>query len=269
MKTNKDYFYKRGKSGNGVGFALFLILLGGIFLFLNLGIIPAIYKPLLISWQMLLIVMGLWMLIVKEQNTGGLILTAIGLFFIYPRLCSIFPDYSICFNIDIHTYGPVILIAIGVILVLSWMFPRKTKQKWQKWNEWEASSKTENNHRETQGQAGMNNSDRIEKSVAFGGSEQIVLSPNFKGGEANVMFGELTIDLRKARLAEGEHTLELNAMFGSIVLYVPVEWHVDMRTSCLLASFEDKRYQSMEILDSTSKLIIKGSAMFGSGEIRN
>jgi len=258
MENNN--FFKRGKDGNSIGFALFLILLGAIFLFLNLGTIPAMYKPILISWQMLLIVIGLWTLLVKRQFAGGVILIAIGAFFIYPKLSAILPEYFIHIDFDLRTYWPLILIFIGIILVVGWLIPGNNQNK--KYN-------TENDHQEDSGKAAMQLADYIDKNVIFGGSEQIILSSNFRGGDANVMFGELIIDLRKAKLAEGEHRLELNAMFGSVIVYVPTEWNVEARTSSFLASFEDKRYQGIEILNSTSKLVIKGSAMFGSGEIRN
>lgn len=263
METEKDYFFKRGRdrrdrSGKGVGFALFLILLGGIFLFLNLGIIPEMYRHLLISWQMLLIVIGLWTLAVKREYTGGIILIAIGTFFIYPRLCSVFPEYFVRFDIDMRTYWPVILIFIGIMLVIGWIFPHKKSQnKRQNWNTDTRSSGYEQF------------TDYIDKNVMFGSSEQIILSSNFQGGEANVMFGELIVDLRKAKLAEGEYVLQLNAAFGSVVLYIPTEWYIDVRTNTFLGSFDDKRRQNMEIIDSRSKLIIKGSAAFASGEIRN
>lgn len=259
METDKDHLFKRGRnSGKGVGFALFLILLGGVFLFLNLGIIPEMYRPLLISWKTLLIVIGLWTLIVKKEYTGGIILIAVGAFFLYPTLCSVFPEYFMYFNIDMKTFWPVILIIIGVALVIGWLFPHK-KSEYRKYK-FETGTKNDSYEQLT---------DYIDKNVMFGSSEQIVLSSNFQGGEANVMFGELIIDMRRARLAEGEYVLQLNAMFGSIVLYVPSEWYIEARTNTILGSFDDKRRQNIEIVNSTSKLIIKGSAIFGSGEIRN
>jgi predicted membrane protein len=259
METEKDYLFKRGRNrgGKGIGFALFLILLGGIFLFLNLGIIPETYRPLLVSWKTLLIVIGLWILIIKREYTGGVVLIAVGTFFLYPTLCSVFPEYFVRFDIDIRILWPVILIIIGVMLVIGCLFPhRKPEYKRHKWE-----ADTRGGYEQF--------TDYIDKNVMFGSSEQIILSPSFQGGEANVMFGELIIDLRKAKLAEGEYVLQLNAMFGSVVLYLPAEWYAETRTNTFLGSFDDKRRQNMEIIDSTSKLIIKGSAMFGSGEIRN
>ncbi|MBB4037222.1 putative membrane protein [Dysgonomonas hofstadii] len=262
-EIKNKHFCKRGRGGDGVGFALFLILFGGVFLCLNTGVIPEIYRPVLISWQMLLIVIGLWTAIVKQHYGGGIILTLVGLVFIYPKLSLLFPGYLAGFNIDIRTYWPVILIIAGLILILGWRFPNKRKRHWEK------HFREEERQTEACGGVNYNSTDYIDKNLLFGGSEQIVLSNNFRGGEGNVMFGELIIDLRRAKLAEGTHKLELNAMFGSAILYVTPDWNLEMRSSSFLASVEDKRYQATPVANSTSTLIVKSSAMFGNIEIRN
>jgi len=256
------YLFKKGW-GNGIGFALFLILFGGIYLFLNLGIIPIEYKRILISWQMLLIVLGIWSLL-KRQFVGAFFLIAIGCFFIYPVLCSVFPEYFVGFDVNIKTYWPVLLIAGGVLLVISRSFPSLKKDYNKKYRHDESTSDHYN-------PAEQNSADYVDKNLMFGSSEQIVLSQNFKGGEANVMFGELIIDLRRANLSEFAGTLEANVMFGSIVIHTPSDWAVELQSSSLLGSFENKRYHPS---DKTSEigmpcLVIKGNAMFGSGEIRN
>lgn len=255
------YLFKRGR-GNGIGFALFLILFGGIYLFLNLGIIPIEYKRILISWQMLLIVLGIWSLL-KRQFVGAFFLIAIGFFFIYPVLCSVFPEYFVRFDVDIKTYWPVLLIAGGVLLVISRSFP-SPKKDYNKEYRHESTSDHYN-------PAEQNSADYVDKNLMFGSSEQIVLSQNFKGGEANVMFGELIIDLRRANLSEFAGILEANVMFGSIVIYTPSDWAVELKSSSLLGSFEDKRYHPSDKISEIGvpRLVIKGSAMFGSGEIRN
>lgn len=257
MATNSKDIYKRN---NGIGFAVLLILIGGIFLFLNLNIIPIKYKPILISWQMLLIVMGIWCLL-KKNIVGAILLIGIGGIFIYPKLTSVFPEYFADFNIniDFHTYWPLALIIVGVFLVLG------------KSSSGRNHSQRRSREHENDYSASRSENDIIEKNLMFGGTEQIVLSQNFRGGDLNVMFGELIVDLRKAKLAEGDNYLELNVMFGSGIIYLPSDWNVDIKSSTILGSFEDKRYQINinNAENTTSKLTIKGSCMFGSGEIRD
>lgn len=264
METNREnrYLFKRGR-GNGVGFALFLILVGCIYLFFNLNIIPIEYKPILISWQMLLIVLGIWTLL-QRHYIGGVALIATGGFFIYPVLCRVFPDLFISFDIDIKTYWPILLIAFGLILVLSRFCSPKVKlnnkannYKWEYNENIKQSGKKEN-------------IDFIDKNVMFGSTEQIVLSQNLRGGEANVMFGELIIDLRRAKLAEMSVFFEVNVMFGSAVIYVPADWAVELQGNSVLGSFDDKRYNLNNIQENANaRLVIKGSVMLGSGEIKN
>ncbi len=262
-KNKNNHLFKRGNNNGAIGFAILLILAGTIFLLLNLGIIPEKYSPLFTKWPTVLIVIGLWLLI-KRDFTTGIILTALGIFFIYPTLHRVFPEFFIDINIDMRTYWPVILIAVGVVLVFGRILPHnRSSRKWDDKYDGEQYNWSDND-KQTQSSA-----DYIEKNIIFGGSEQIVLSQNFRGGDGNVMFGELVIDLRRAKLAQGIYKLELNVMFGGITVYVPTDWNVEVRTSSFLGAFDDKRYQSEAVADSPSKLVIKGNALLGGGEIKN
>lgn len=249
------------KCCHGMGFAIFLILVGGIFLLLNTGIIPAEYKPLIASWQMFLIAIGTWSLFKREYLWGALLIT-IGGFFIYPIVAATFPDDFMSVGIDLHayfhTYWPVLLIIIGIFLILSKMFPSfGSKRKWERCH-----------HQVNNGTYNHQTADYLERNSVFGSSEQIVLSQNFKGGEANIVFGELIIDLRKAKLAEGNSKMELNVVFGNIIVYVPADWNAELQTTTVMGSFADKRHQIANT-DSKSRLIIEGNSVFGGGELRN
>lgn len=253
--SNDKYLFKRGKNNGGYGLAVFLIIFGGMFLLFNIGVIPIQYKPVLISWQMFLVLLGLWTLL-KGHYIGGLILMAVGVFFLYPTLCSVFPEYFVSYDIDIKTYWPIVLIIIGILLVIGQFIPSKKKGGCYT----EIGDKTFN----------QNNADYIEKNMVFGSTEQIILSQDFKGGEVNTVFGEVILDLRKANLAEGQVNLELNTVFGSLILYVPSDWTIQLKTSTVLGSFQDKRYPINDsVSESGSCLMIEGNSVFGNGEIRN
>lgn len=254
----------RKKDNNGfIVIAIFLILFGGLLLFFNLGIIPIIYKPLIISWQMLLIAIGVSFLL-SRHYVAGILFAGVGIVFIYPLLASSFPERFSEISVDIKTYWPVLLIFLGLILVL------KRPCSSHKHNRLNNNQNNEDNYTHIRTNAREHsNTDSIDKSIMFGSSEQIVLSSNFKGGEGNVMFGELVIDLRKAKLEEGIVELKLNVMFGSVVLFVPHDWNIEVQTSNIFGSFDDRRYSSEYTSNESSRLIVKGSAMFGNGEIRN
>lgn len=252
MKTN----YKRRKH-NGIDWAILLICAGALFLLFNLGVIPAIYKSILISWQMLLIVLGISHF-VKRQYPTGFILLIIGIVFIYPKLYRVFPDYFSDINIDFSTYWPLILIAIGLFMVFG-------KNKFRKRN------KFCNKHSDDIADIeSVNKAEYLDKNLMFSSSEQIVLSPNFRGGESNVMFGELKIDLRKASLHGNNAQLEINVMFGSTIIYVPSHWVIDVQNNTLFGDFRDNRsVQNAEDTTDAPQLVITGGCLFGSGEIRN
>lgn len=254
MESN-NYSNRPQKKSNFSGFAVFLICIGSLFLLFNLNILPNILRPIILSWQMLLIGLGIWSLTTKKNSTAGIIMIVFGVFFLYPKLGILFP-FSI-FNFNISTFWPVALIIIGLVLIAN--HNKKSSQR-----RYEDRIKFDNQ---------TDDSDRtayLDKSIIFNGSEQIILSQNFKGGDANVMFGELIIDLRKAKLAKGNYLLELNAMFGSIVVYIPIDWVVEVQGSSFLGSFDDKRYaMNTENTASGSRLVIKGSTMFASIDIKN
>jgi hypothetical protein len=110
--------------------------------------------------------------------------------------------------------------------------------------------------------------DDLNISQVFSGSSRKVESQNFRGGKADVVFGSAEIDLRGAKLAGGEAFLALSAVFGGIEVYVPRDWQVVLEGSPVLGSIESRKPAVPET-GSTGKLVIKGSAVFGSIEVKD
>jgi len=254
MESN-NYSNRPQKKSNLSGVAVFLICIGSLFLLFNLNILPNTLRPIILSWQMLLIILGIWNMTSKKNPTAGIIMIVFGAFFLYPKIGILLP-YSI-FNLNISTFWPVMLIIIGLVLIAN---HNKKSSERKRLNRTQFNSQTDDSDRTAY----------LDKSIMFNSSEQIILSQNFKGGDANIMFGELIIDLRKAKLAEGNYLLELNAMFGSMAVYVPTDWTVEVQGSSFLGSFDDKRYaMNTENIASGSILVIKGNTMFASIDIKN
>lgn len=248
---------KGNKVAHMYSFAFLLILAGGLLLGFNLGLIPAEYKPIFISWQMLLIALGLCE-IVKKHFIGGLIILGIGVFFILPVVSSIFPDFMGGNAISIRQYWPILLIFVGLVLI----FKKKkegTGNKEEKcFDNYKCSSKIENT------------GDKVHENILFNGSEVIVLSSQFEGGEANVLFGEIKIDLRKAKLSEdGANILKAACLFGSVILYIPSEWRLKINRSVMFGNIEDKRLPPETETDLSAPILnIKADCLFGNIEIR-
>jgi predicted membrane protein len=246
----------------GLGFGLVLMLIGVVFLGLNFGIIPESFRNTIISWQMLLIVIGI-VQIFKQRLISGVILIFVGGFFIIPKL---FPAFDGNF---IHVYWPLLLIGAGIVILLQRILgPKYFSEKWD--TEWQ-QHRHHHHHREYRNRNYTKwdtNTEGFSKNSVFGSGDHIVLDPEFKGGELNAVFGGITLDLRRTNLPVGETVLEVNAVFGGITIYVPADWFVETHLDAVFGGFQDNRMPK-EPVDTSKKLIITGSCVFGGGELRN
>ena len=64
------------------------------------------------------------------------------------------------------------------------------------------------------------------------------------------------------------HTLEINSVFGGCVLYLPIEWNIEMRPNHVFGQFVDNRPKPSFEVDEKRKLIMEVNAVFGGGEIK-
>ncbi|NDW17994.1 hypothetical protein D0T53_03570 [Dysgonomonas sp. 216] len=264
---NKDLKkHRKHNNNNKTGMALLLILIGGIFLAFNMGIIPPILKSIIISWQMLLIALGIGSFL-KKQPTGGLVLILIGGIFLLPKIGRIFPDFLGGIHINISILWPIILIAIGIALLI-----KRSSNRHNYNDEYDTISDSKKNTREYEDiQGGYNSNNKVEENVIFGSSERIIFSDKFEGGDINVMFGEIKLDLRRSSLSyEPLPYLEANSLFGSIIIYVPANWKLHIKRESLFGSVQDKRIGLTNSTDPNAPVFkIKGSSLFGSIEIRD
>ena len=246
----------------GIGFGLVLMLIGLLFLGYNFGIVSSPVKNVIFSWQMLLIFIGAIHLFRRNLITG-VCLIFVGGFFITPKMV---PGLDAQF---VHIYWPLLLIAAGIVILLQRvLYPKWGFGKWgSKW----ANHNHHHHHSYRYDYSkweGTNAAQGFSKNSVFGSGDHIVLDPEFKGGELNAVFGSLTLDLRRTNLPVGETLLDVNAVFGTITIYVPVDWFVETHLDAVFGGFQDNRLPK-EPTDITKKLIITGSCVFGGGELRN
>ena len=252
MKNSNNTGYTKG-----IGFGLVLMLIGVVFLGNNFGLIPDNFRHIIISWQMLLIVIGVIHLF-KGKLVSGVVLLFIGSFFIIPKIV---PALDANF---VRVYWPLLLIGAGFVI----LFQRLFGPKWG-FEEWNENNKNCCNRNKSERYSNYRKSpEGFSKNSVFGGGDHIVLDPVFKGGDLNAVFGGLTLDLRRTNLPEGETYLEVNAVFGGITIYVPPTWLVETHLDAVFGGFQDNRLPR-DPLDTTRKLIISGACVFGGGEIRN
>lgn len=243
---NNNNKTRRCQKSNGVVGAVILIVVGLIFLGRNLGYVDHQLFRILISWQMLLIVLGICS-IVKRRYSSGLVLLAIGAFFLIPRITG-WVDGGWA-----RTYWPILLVALGVILIIKKMSPQKSKRCGCRHRVKEV------NHSDN----GFLNSDNM-----FGSVKHIILDPVFKGGSVKNSFAGTIIDFRGTKL-EGETTyLDIDSLFGGIEIHAPSTWCIISELKPVFGGYDDKRYNGGEV-DYTRKLIIRGGLTFSGLEIKN
>ena len=222
---------------------VFLIAIGGLWILERLDLIPDIWEDIFISWQMLLIGIGVFSLIGGNKTTGT-ILIIIGGFFLIDDIFSI-PR-------ELRQIGwPLVIIGIGLVILITHGRKKTAPQI--------------NNQKNSLGM------DYFDDFVVFGGREVFINSQNFLGGKTTSMFGGTEYDLRQAQLSENGAVIECVSIFGGCGFKVPPDWTIKNEVTAIFGAFSDKRGATFgQMVSNPSKtLIIKGFSAFGGVEIKH
>jgi predicted membrane protein len=255
METNENYRDERQQARNDerqlkrdhhhltsnrpiIGVILVFV---GLFLVLrNTGVFPSFIDHVIFSWPMLLVAIGLVMTLGASEKTTGVIVMAVGGFFLIPLI----------FRETFHAYNmfwPSIFIIIGVVFIA-------TKRRG-----WNVPTST-----------GVMGDDYIDFVNVFSGGERQIVSENFRGGKISAVFGGTELDFTKAKLADGRNELEIACVFGGATLIVPDEWNIKIEVTPVLGGFTDSRkLLPGRVVDPAKQLVIKGAVVFGGGEIKS
>ena len=223
-----------------IGLGIAFVFFGALFLVDNLGLIPFDLHRYIFNWKGILIIIGTILLATKPNKSSGLILIAIGAFFLIP---DIFHLPYIRWNV----FWPVILIVIGLVYIMR-----------------------QRGHNTPIGKAPDGSMDFIDDTNIFGGGEVIITSGNFKGGRITSIFGGSNYNLANASLSDGPNVIDFFAMFGGGTFIVPSDWDVNVDVTSIFGGFSDKRIPSKkDAEDKNKQLFIKGIVIFGGGEIKS
>ncbi len=234
-------------TGSKLFFGVIVILAGLLLLGFNTGILNNEYKPVIFSWPMFLVVIGILQFFHHRSVVGGLVLVLIGGFFLLPKLDFVDPAF-------VSLYWPVLIIAAGLFIITKTAFVSK-KKSFRMFESGYTGSEIRN---------GI-----IEENNIFSGSKRKFQDMIFRGGEINCIFGGSELDLTHAELGEGMNQLEINCIFGGITLIVPSNWNVQLKKDSIFGDFADKRQYSEAQKDTTRILIVKATCIFGGGEIKS
>lgn len=219
-----------------------LILVVGILLILkNLGLLPESASEVVFSWQMLLIALGLLSFARGHNWFSGLVLVAVGSFFLLR-------EYTNSPEILTKYFWGGLLILLGVLIILRAM-------RFGRYESWQRTGEESN--------------DYVEEVAILGGGEKRITSKSFKGGRITCIFGGSNLDFTDAKLADGNSVLDVVSIFGGFKLVVPPDWNIRVETTSIMGGISDKRVKFTDDGSTGKVLHVKGVAIFGGGEIKN
>ena len=231
---------------NIVVIAAIFITAGLLFLGRNLGFVDQGIFRIFISWQMLLIVLGLVSL-TKRQSSGGIILIAVGTFFLIPHIMGAGHEW-------LATYWPLVFVLVGVLILFRLIWPGRCHYRRERFS---------------QGTTYTSEKGFVNSINTFGSVKQIVLDPVFKGAKISNTFGGTILDLRHTVLEAEETFIDVECTFGGIEIFVPGSWNVEIKTQNMAGGTDDKRFRMRENIDNDHKLILRGNVTFGGLEIKS
>lgn len=225
-----------------LGVGIIFIFIGAVLVLSNIGIMPAILKNYIFSWQMILIVIGLFSLANKRDKTLGLVLISVGVFFILPGIFGI-P------GVRWGKFWPVLFVFIGAYI----LFRRKIEPVGHSYIE-----------------SDIEDEDFIDDLNVFSGNKRHITSQKFRGGRTTALFGGSDYSFLKADLAGNHATIDVLTIFGGSKFVVPADWDVTIDVISIFGGFADKRNTLNNVqIKYDKKLIIKGLTIFGGGEVKN
>ncbi len=260
--------YRRGKTGarqwvgGGLALGLMLILVGVFMLGFATDSINMAWRPVFISWQMLVIVIGVFEMCKRRGHiAGGLVAIMAGYFFLIPRIARIFPGLIELPDNFISIYWPALFIAGGAAIIIGMI----TRPKWLKTgspNRCFGESGRKSDYT-SEDKSGM-----VKYDLIFGGTDQVFLDPEFNGGEINVIFGGVKLDLRNTKLPSHDVFLKISTIFGGVEILAPNDWDIELKSGALFGGFVDNRRKVVSHDENRGRLIMNTSCVFGGGEIK-
>jgi predicted membrane protein len=259
METT-TYFCSKHRRMRKIIFGLLLITSGILWLGFNSGLIDESYRHIIFSWPMILIAIGFLNLFGREHAFSGIVLLLVGGFFLLPHLMLLPENFEISF-------WPALLIIVGILMIA---------KRTVFYNHFHRDHHDHFNHerfhdrhfrRHTASEMKSEDGYIIIDNV-FGGGKHKVSPGEFKGGRISNVFGGTELDLTQTTLAPGTNILDVECIFGGMSIIVPSDWTVNLQASSILGGFVDKR-NNVKSTASDRELIIKGSAIFGGGDIKS
>jgi predicted membrane protein len=233
-------------------FGLALILFGVWWLLRRMDI--EIVPYWVMTWPMLLIIIGAFQLVINRFKTvGGYIMVLIGSIFLAKNV------FNIPITIEPY-FWPVVVILIGLIVFFKPGY-KGGKHNWKK-KRWDDSNSTERCEPTNE------TADKLDTLVIMGGTSKEIISKDFQGGEVTTFMGGAELYFGNADMTESSQ-LELTVVMGGVKLVVPSNWDIVINTTNILGGVEDKRRPSPIDIVNMKTLTITGTVIMGGIEIKS
>ena len=240
-------------------FALLVIAAGVLLFAFNAGFLLPEYKQVVFSLPMLLIAIGFVFFFSRRKWIGGIILMLVGGFFLLPRLQIEGLDF-------ISQNGwAIALIVVGILVICKTIWARHFKQHYKCFypkNEWHHGKHSHWAKNSSKTESGF-----VIRDCVFGNIHEKIDVKNFKGGDLDSVFSRIELDLSEAQLSEGVNRLKIDTVFGSILIYAPIDWKIEILEDSVFGRFVDNRPKPEVAFDENKLLIISADSVFGGGEI--
>ena len=241
---------------------LALVVVGALLLLDNTGLLGLEWSLLGRFWPVLLIIWGLWGLV-----SGGLRLR------IWPIVVLLLGVGFQLSNLnrwqwDVGQLWPLLIVLAGLLL-LSGYLGRGARRRNPRVIVEAPSRSGDSGRSGTVGADGGSGRAGENWRAVFADVAKRVAEPDFRGGAAESIFGNIELDLRDATLAEGLARLEVNLTFGGLRLLVPPGWRVNLHeVHTTFGSAEQNRAAPAPEAD-TGELTVAGQITFGKLEVSN
>jgi len=222
-----------------------LLLLTGLFyLFYNLNLLPFEVPTYVFTWQMAVILVGVYAL--YRSFFWGLTLIGIGVYFILP-LTAATPA------IDITKMWPLLLVLLGLTTLFGTRFKKKRYMKIHAFEQKTAET--------TEGS--------FDITAILGGDSRQISSYDFKGGKITAIMGGVELDLTNCYLSKDGCVIDLDVVMGGISLKVSREWNIKSEIVPIMSGIEDHDLHSRDVrIDPAALLILRGNVIMGGIEIK-
>ncbi len=199
---------------------------------------PAFVIDFSIVWPIFLLIITFYY-IVKEKRigVGKALLLFLGVWSLLVNLDLIYEPY-------VDAFWPIVLIIIGAFIIITTLDSKQISKSVR-------DSKLEHNRKKYIG--------------ILGGSEEKVITDDFKGGDVYCIFGGVDLDLRQANLKE-DVVLNVYSIFGGGTIFVSDHYNLICNSTALFGGNDNKA--DIPHKKGAKTLTINLISVFGGTEIK-